>query len=101
MQSGGPESVKRVQSLFSRDARGKHRIQAQLKRVEQEAKFLEEELEKLEKMEGASVLCKEMLTNVETRHDPLLPVTTSPLNPLWDRWFEGPKDSKGCSCWIL
>ncbi|KAE9592300.1 hypothetical protein Lal_00033535 [Lupinus albus] len=101
MQSSGSESVKRVQSLSYSDARGKHRIQAELKRVEQEAKFLEEELEKLEKMEGASVLCKEMLTNVETRPDPLLPVTIGPLNPSWDRWFEGPKDSKGCRCWIL
>ncbi|CAL0303236.1 unnamed protein product [Lupinus luteus] len=101
MQSGEYESVNQVQALFSADGRGKHRIQAELKRVEQEAKFLEEELENLEKMEGASVLCKEILTNVETRPDPLLPVTNGPLNPLWDRWFEGPKDSKGCSCWIL
>ncbi|KAK7243145.1 hypothetical protein RIF29_37932 [Crotalaria pallida] len=101
MLSGESETVNRVQSLSSADARGKHRIQAELKRVEQEAKFLEEELEKLEKMEGASVLCKEILTNVETRPDPLLPVTTGPLNPSWDRWFEGPQESKGCSCWIL
>lgn len=91
----------RVQSLSSADTRGKHRVQAELKRLEQEANFLEEELEKLEKMEGASALCKEILTDVETRPDPLLPVTIGPLNPSWDRWFEGPQDSKGCSCWIL
>ncbi|OIW07726.1 hypothetical protein TanjilG_11853 [Lupinus angustifolius] len=59
MQSGEYESVNQVQSLSSADGRGKHRIQAELKRVEQEAKFFEEELENLEKMEGASVLCKE------------------------------------------
>lgn len=45
MQSGGPESAKpmthRTQSLSSGDTRGKHRVHAELKRTEQEAKFLE------------------------------------------------------------
>jgi len=27
--------------------------------------------------------------------------TNGPMNPLWDRWFEGPRESKGCSCWIF
>lgn len=27
--------------------------------------------------------------------------TNGPLNPLWDRWFEGPQESQGCRCWIL
>ncbi|GMY27293.1 guanine nucleotide-binding protein subunit gamma 2 [Fagus crenata] len=105
MQSSRSESVsprtQRVQSLSATDTRGKHRIQAELKRLEQEARFLEEELEQLEKMEKASSASKEMLNNVETRPDPLLSVTNGPINPLWDRWFEGPKDSKGCRCWIL
>ncbi|XP_041009659.1 guanine nucleotide-binding protein subunit gamma 2-like [Juglans microcarpa x Juglans regia] len=111
MQSGSSESLSpithRVQSLsasqsFSTtDTRGKHRVLAELKRLEQEARFLEEELEQLEKMEKASAACKEMLSNVETRPDPLLPVTNGPINPFWDRWFEGPQDSKGCRCWIL
>ncbi|KAF7806924.1 guanine nucleotide-binding protein subunit gamma 2 [Senna tora] len=105
MQSSGSESASpmtlRVQSLSSTDTRGKHRIQVELKRLEQEARFLEEELEQLERMEKASASCKEMLSNVEKRPDPLLPVTMGPLNPLWDRWFEGPQDSKGCRCWIL
>ncbi|XP_038720526.1 guanine nucleotide-binding protein subunit gamma 2-like [Tripterygium wilfordii] len=109
MQSGRSESAGpitlRLQSLSSSDMRGKHRIQAELKRLEQEARFLQEELEKLEKMEAASTACKEMLTNVESRPDPLLPVTNGPINPFWDRWFEGPQESKGCRCggrcWIL
>ncbi|KAJ6971258.1 hypothetical protein D5086_027611 [Populus alba] len=83
------------------DTRGKHRIQAELKRIEQEARFLEEELEQLDKLEKASTACKEMLNNVETIPDPLLPITNGPMNPLWDRWFEGPRESKGCSCWIF
>lgn len=45
MQSGGPESASpitnRVQSLSSADTRGKHRVHAELKRLEQEARFLE------------------------------------------------------------
>ncbi|XP_057425578.1 uncharacterized protein LOC130718941 isoform X1 [Lotus japonicus] len=62
-----------------------------------------EELEQLERMEKASTSCKEMLSNVETRPDPLLPSTVGPVNPAWDRWFEGPhQDSKGCCrCSIL
>ncbi|KAK3417455.1 hypothetical protein EUGRSUZ_H03396, partial [Eucalyptus grandis] len=87
--------------VVAADTRGKHRIQAELKRLEQESRFLEEELEQLEKMEKASVACMELLAHVEAKPDPLLPVTTGPLNPLWDRWFEGPQDSKRCSCWIL
>ncbi|CAK9165023.1 unnamed protein product [Ilex paraguariensis] len=45
-----------------------------------------EELEQLEKMEAASASCKE---------------TNGPVNPLWDRWFEGQEDSSGCGCWLL
>lgn len=45
MQSDRSNSVfvvtQRSQSLAASDARGKHRLQAELKRVEQEAKFLE------------------------------------------------------------
>ncbi|KAI5649304.1 hypothetical protein M9H77_35309 [Catharanthus roseus] len=96
MQSGSLEQVRSVA-----DTRGKHRISAELKRLEQEARFLEEELEQLEKMEKASTACKEMLMNVETRPDPLLPLTNGPLNPPWDRWFEGPQEKSGCRCWIL
>ncbi|KAH1191831.1 Guanine nucleotide-binding protein subunit gamma 2 [Glycine soja] len=106
MESGGPESASpmthRVQSLSSADTRGKHRIHAELKRLEQEARFLEEELEQLERMEKASTSCKIMLINVETKPDPLLPSSVGPLSPTWDRWFEGPQDSKSCCrCWIL
>ncbi|XP_023006763.1 guanine nucleotide-binding protein subunit gamma 2 [Cucurbita maxima] len=98
--------AQRVQSSSSSssssiDTRGKHRIQAEVKRLEQEARILEEELEQLDKLDKASTKCKEMLINVETRPDPLLPQTRGPLNPLWDRWFEGPPDSKGCRCWVL
>ncbi|PSS33821.1 Guanine nucleotide-binding protein subunit gamma 2 like [Actinidia chinensis var. chinensis] len=83
------------------DMRGKHRISAELKRLEQETRFLEEELEQLERMEAASSACNEILSIVETKPDPLLPATNGPINPSWDRWFEGPQDSQSCRCWIL
>ncbi|XP_031097251.1 guanine nucleotide-binding protein subunit gamma 2-like isoform X2 [Ipomoea triloba] len=60
------------------DTRGKHRISAELKQLEQEARFLEEELEQVDRMEKASAVCKEMLSNVETRPDPLLPESYEP-----------------------
>ncbi|KAJ4849919.1 Guanine nucleotide-binding protein subunit gamma 2 [Turnera subulata] len=59
--SSGP-ITQRVHSLTTAatgDTRGKHRIQAELKRLEQETRFLEEELEQLDKMEKASAACKE------------------------------------------
>lgn len=94
--------TQRTQSLTaSSDTRGKHRLQAELKRLEQETRFLEEELEQLDKIEKASAACNETLSNVEAIQDPLLPITNGPLNPLWDRWFERPKESQGCRCWIL
>ncbi|XP_055813585.1 guanine nucleotide-binding protein subunit gamma 1 isoform X1 [Solanum dulcamara] len=99
MQSESSEQVRSV--VAAADTRGKHRISAELKRLEQETRFLEEELELLDKMEKASAACKEMLSNVETRPDPLLPLTHGPTNPSWDRWFEGAQDASGCRCWIL
>ncbi|KAG2696979.1 hypothetical protein I3760_07G085200 [Carya illinoinensis] len=56
------------------DKRGKHRIGAQLKRVEQECRFLEEELEEFQRTENVSTLCEELLRNIEMIPDPLLPL---------------------------
>ncbi|KAE8676716.1 Guanine nucleotide-binding protein subunit gamma 1 [Hibiscus syriacus] len=83
------------------DTRGRHRILAELKRVEQESKSLEEEMELLEKTDNVSTLCEELLRSMETRPDPLLPLTNGPINPSWDIWFEGPQDSESCRCQIL
>ncbi|KAK2986071.1 hypothetical protein RJ640_011512 [Escallonia rubra] len=79
MQSAELERV--GSAVRAADTRGKHRVTAELKRLEQEARFLEyvlsltkhtllsilnfiffltqEELEQLEKMEAASAACKE------------------------------------------
>ncbi|XP_023534264.1 guanine nucleotide-binding protein subunit gamma 2-like [Cucurbita pepo subsp. pepo] len=83
------------------DSRGKHRILAELKRLEQELRYLQEELEEVEKMGNISSLCKDLLPCIETKSDPLLPVLNGVVNPLWDRWFEGSPSSPDCGCWIL
>ncbi|KAE8679628.1 Guanine nucleotide-binding protein subunit gamma 1 [Hibiscus syriacus] len=83
------------------DTRGKHRILAELKRVQQESKFLEEEVEELDRTDNVSTLCEDMLLRTVNRPDPLLPLTNGPINPSWDRWFEGPQDLPGCRCWML
>ncbi|KAL6271545.1 hypothetical protein ACE6H2_028456 [Prunus campanulata] len=85
----------------STDNRGRHRILAELNRLEQELKFLQEELGELERTEKVSTICSELLPYAEGIADPLLPVTNGPVNLLWDRWFEGPQDSQRCSCRIL
>ncbi|EER91202.1 hypothetical protein BDA96_01G169500 [Sorghum bicolor] len=85
----------------SADLRGRHRIQAELKKLEQEARFLEEELEELEKADKVSSALQELLTAMERKADPLLPVSTGPVNQSWDRWFEGPQDLRRCKCWFL
>ncbi|CAD6205902.1 unnamed protein product [Miscanthus lutarioriparius] len=85
----------------SADLRGRHRIQAELKKLEQEARFLEEELEELEKADKVSSALQEFLTAMERKADPLLPVSTGPMNQSWDRWFEGPQDLRRCKCWFL
>ncbi|KAJ4969495.1 hypothetical protein NE237_016196 [Protea cynaroides] len=90
-----------VPEVPTADMRGKHRILAELKRLEQETRFLEQELEELEKTDKVSVACQELLLNVGSRPDPLLPETSGPTNPTWDRWFEGPQEPQGCGCWIL
>ncbi|CAH1427152.1 unnamed protein product [Lactuca virosa] len=97
MQTEGSEVVRSMAA----DTRGKHRISAALKRLEQEADSLEEELEQLENMETVSGVCNTIFNDVESRPDPLLPITNGPTNPLWDRWFEGPNDKSDCKCCIL
>ncbi|KAJ3674730.1 hypothetical protein LUZ60_005346 [Juncus effusus] len=83
------------------EIRGKHWIAAELKRLEQEARFLEKELEELDKAEKVSLLLQELLYKIEHQPDPLLPITNGPSSPSWDRWFEGPQQSRRCKCWII
>eukprot|EP00249_Psilotum_nudum_P003329 c16727_g1_i1 orf=326-733(+) len=83
----------------AREFRGKHRRRADLNRLNQEIRFLEEELEGLEKTDLASTACKDMMAKIDNTSDPLLPFTKGPSNPAWDRWFERPTETQSC-CWI-
>lgn len=99
VQNGRPQDSK--QPSTEMDVAGKHRKQAELYRLTQEIRYLEEELEDLDKIDKATSACKEMLLIIENTPDPLLSVTKGPENPAWDRWFEGPVESDGCKCWIM
>eukprot|EP00252_Welwitschia_mirabilis_P008103 TRINITY_DN19810_c0_g1_i2.p1 TRINITY_DN19810_c0_g1~~TRINITY_DN19810_c0_g1_i2.p1 ORF type:complete len:115 (-),score=33.97 TRINITY_DN19810_c0_g1_i2:118-462(-) len=94
------ESSKQLAAGLEADVRGKHRKLAELQKLNQEIRYLEEEIEELDKLERATNACKEMLVLIDNRPDPLLPVTKGPENPAWDRWFEGPVEADGCRCWI-
>ncbi|KAG9131993.1 hypothetical protein Leryth_017193, partial [Lithospermum erythrorhizon] len=83
------------------EAKGKHRISAELTRIEQEARLLEEELAQLNRMGKASDACVELVAHVEAEPDPLLPLTRGPENILWDWWFEREHKYATCECCIL
>eukprot|EP00252_Welwitschia_mirabilis_P013088 TRINITY_DN28917_c0_g1_i1.p1 TRINITY_DN28917_c0_g1~~TRINITY_DN28917_c0_g1_i1.p1 ORF type:complete len:117 (+),score=24.45 TRINITY_DN28917_c0_g1_i1:309-659(+) len=82
------------------DVRSRYRRLAELQKLNQEIQYLEEEIEGLDKLDRATSACKEMLILVDSRPDPLLPITKGPVNSAWDRWFEGPVEVNGCKCWI-
>ncbi|KAF2325271.1 hypothetical protein GH714_025981 [Hevea brasiliensis] len=65
-------AVASVGAAAGADSRGRHRILAELKRVEQEIKCLEEELGELENTHNVSTVCEELLLNVNVIPDPLL-----------------------------
>ncbi|XP_024636964.1 guanine nucleotide-binding protein subunit gamma 1 isoform X2 [Medicago truncatula] len=104
MQSDGSQSdnptthfVQSQSFSTSSDTRGKHRIHAELKRLEQETrkswKSLRGWTKHLHRVKRCLAMSRKGLTHY---------FHFGPLNPIWDRWFEGPQDSKGCCrCWIL
>ncbi|CAM0883784.1 unnamed protein product [Alopecurus aequalis] len=83
------------------DMRGRHQIQVELKKLEQEARFPEDEMEELDKTDKVSAALQDFLVTIERKADPLLPVTTGAAYHSWDRWFEGSQDLRTCKCWFL
>eukprot|EP00249_Psilotum_nudum_P009697 c22101_g2_i1 orf=422-820(-) len=82
------------------DLRGRHRKRAQINRLNQEIRMLEEELEALEGLPPASKACKELVQFTEACPDPLLPITIVQPNPQWDRWLEQSSvDPEAWCCW--
>lgn len=78
---------------------GKHRLSAAIQRLDQELQSLQDELDELETMESASAACKEVITSTEGKPDPLLPITSSPEDSSWDRWFQRVRSSRSNKWW--
>uniref|UniRef100_A0ACD5Z922 Uncharacterized protein n=1 Tax=Avena sativa TaxID=4498 RepID=A0ACD5Z922_AVESA len=78
---------------------GKHRLSAAIQRLDQELQSLQDELDELETMEFASAACQEVITSTEGKPDPLLPITSSPENSSWDRWFQRVRSSRSSKWW--
>ncbi|KQJ93237.1 hypothetical protein BRADI_3g03350v3 [Brachypodium distachyon] len=78
---------------------GKHRLSAAIARLDQELQSLQDELNELETMEPASAACQEVITSTQGKPDPLLPITSSPENSSWDRWFQRVPSSRSSKWW--
>ncbi|XP_065882250.1 guanine nucleotide-binding protein subunit gamma 2-like [Euphorbia lathyris] len=73
---------------------GKHRLAAAISNLQNEINFLQEELEQLETLGESSIVCKELISSVESIPDPLLPWCRGPSNNGWDRWFRGAHNTR-------
>uniref|UniRef100_A0A2C9U1J9 Uncharacterized protein n=2 Tax=Manihot esculenta TaxID=3983 RepID=A0A2C9U1J9_MANES len=63
---------------------GKHRMAAAISDLQSQINFLQEELDQLEELGEASIVCREIISSVESIPDPL---TKGSTNISWDRWF--------------
>ncbi|XP_013637369.1 PREDICTED: guanine nucleotide-binding protein subunit gamma 2 isoform X3 [Brassica oleracea var. oleracea] len=83
------------------DTRGKHRIHAQLNRLQQEARFLEvmKSWSSLKRWTKPQLLAKSSYTVLTANQILFFPL--GPVNATWDQWFERPKEAKRCGCFIL
>ncbi|XP_058222524.1 guanine nucleotide-binding protein subunit gamma 1-like isoform X2 [Rhododendron vialii] len=79
---------------------GKHRMVAAVAQLHQQIQIIQEELEELETLGESSIVCKELVSAVESVPDALLPVTKGPAVVGWDRWFQGAHGSRGRKRWI-
>ncbi|CAL0327232.1 unnamed protein product [Lupinus luteus] len=80
---------------------GKHRLQAAISQLNNKINIIQEELEELETMGESSVVCKSIISSVESIPDPLLPLTKGSVDVSWDRWFGGGShDSRNHKRWI-
>ncbi|XP_015575392.1 guanine nucleotide-binding protein subunit gamma 2 isoform X2 [Ricinus communis] len=54
---------------------GKHRMAAAVSHLQNQISLLQEELDQLETLGESSIVCKELISSVESIPDPLLPLT--------------------------
>ncbi|XAR69930.1 hypothetical protein NMG60_11001703 [Bertholletia excelsa] len=79
---------------------GKHRLAAVVAHLDHQIQIIQEELQELETLGESSLVCKELVSTVESIPDGLLPVTKGPAGVGWDRWFQGGHGSRGRKRWI-
>ncbi|KAK2978069.1 hypothetical protein RJ640_015707 [Escallonia rubra] len=79
---------------------GKHRMAAAIARLHQEIQIIQEELDQLETLGAASIVCTELVSSIESIPDPLLPETNGPAEVGWDRWFQGANGARNRKRWI-
>ncbi|XP_057440742.1 guanine nucleotide-binding protein subunit gamma 2-like [Lotus japonicus] len=73
---------------------GKHRLQAAISQLNNQISIMEEELKQLETIGESSIVCKDVISSVESIPDPLLPFTKGSMDAGWDRWFGGAHNSR-------
>ncbi|PON72998.1 G-protein gamma-like domain containing protein [Parasponia andersonii] len=79
---------------------GRHRMSAAISHLNNQINIIEVELNELETVGQSSIVCKELVSSLETIPDPLLPTTEGPADDSWDRWFRGAHNSRGHKRWI-
>ncbi|KAM7493589.1 hypothetical protein LguiB_028198 [Lonicera macranthoides] len=79
---------------------GKHRMAAAIAHLNQQIQIIQEELDQLETLGESSIVCKELVSSIESNPDALLPVTRGPAEVGWDRWFQGAHSSRNRKRWI-
>ncbi|PSS11050.1 Guanine nucleotide-binding protein subunit gamma 1 like [Actinidia chinensis var. chinensis] len=79
---------------------GKHRMAAAVDHLHHQIQIIQEELEELETLGESSLVCKELVSTVESIPDALLPLTQGPAVVGWDRWFQGAHGSRGRKWWF-
>ncbi|KAF8020859.1 hypothetical protein BT93_G1308 [Corymbia citriodora subsp. variegata] len=79
---------------------GKHRLAASITHLQNQITIIQEELEELETIGEASLVCRELISSIESVPDPLLPATKGPADVGWERWFRGDHNSRRNKRWI-
>ncbi|KAF5456621.1 hypothetical protein F2P56_026086 [Juglans regia] len=82
---------------------GKHRMVAAISNLDNQINMIQNELEELETLGKSSIVCKELISSLDTVRDPLLPSSMGPADVSWDRWFRGARgahNSRNHKLWI-
>ncbi|KAL5558286.1 hypothetical protein UlMin_034497 [Ulmus minor] len=79
---------------------GRHRMQAAISFLTNQINIMQDELNELNTVGESSIVCKEIISSIETIPDPLLPEAKGPVDVNWDRWFRGAHNTKNHKRWI-